>query len=332
MKTNSRMIVFLMTMVSTTVVYGQANLLPNGDFSDAEGVQGWTISGSETGGGFDQSFDAENFATSGSISLFPSVGTTPATATSTCFSVKPSANFTFGGKVSNNEDGMFIDTTGEMNCKSFSDGACTTGASDLGTTFNLDPFASSTNSAFTTFIPAKGTLNASASTAQCTLAAVNGTGLVTLPGPIEFDDLYFELPSSTSTAVNLGGYLSGSWYDPTQSGQGFQLEFTAQRNVVTAMWYTYSPDGKSTQWVYGGGAWDPTQSTLTIPAVLTSGAAFPPNFVGSDVEKTPWGTLTFAFTDCNNATLTWSSTLPGYGSGTEQLKRLTSIAGLSCPQ
>ena len=34
MKTNSRMIVLLMTMVSTSFVHGQTNLLPNGDFSD----------------------------------------------------------------------------------------------------------------------------------------------------------------------------------------------------------------------------------------------------------------------------------------------------------
>jgi hypothetical protein len=130
----------------------------------------------------------------------------------------------------------------------------------------------------------------------------------------------------------LGGYLSGSWYDYTTSGEGFDLQFTAQADILIATWFTYSPDGKSTQWIYGGGTYDPTMSTVTVPAVLTSGTSFSPNFVKANVEKTPWGNFTFAFTDCNNVTLTWNSTLPGYGSGTKHLQRLTSIAGLSCPQ
>jgi hypothetical protein len=65
--------------------------------------------------------------------------------------------------------------------------------------------------------------------------------------------------------------------------------------------------------------------------VLTSGTSFPPGFKASNVKKTPWGNLTFSFTDCDHMTMAWTSTLPGYGSGAEQLQRLTSIAGLSCP-
>ena len=331
MKTNSRMIVLLMTMVATDVVYGQANLLPNGDFSDAIGIQGWTLSGSGSSG-FASDVDAENSATSGSLYLFPNSGTTPAVATSTCFPVKTSANFIFGGKVGSGND-TFEGTSGQMNCKSFSDSSCTSGEHDLGSISNGAPSGSSGDIFFSTFFPAQGLLSGSAVAAQCTVSAVDDNPLEPFPSYLYFDDLYFELQSSTSTAVNLGGYLSGSWYDPATSGQGFEIEFTAQANTVLATWFTYSPDNPGmTQWVYGQGTYDPTQTTVTIPAVLTSGTGFIPNFVKADVKKTPWGNLTFSFTDCNHATVSWTSTLPGYGSGTEQLQRLTSIAGTSCPQ
>jgi len=42
--------------------------------------------------------------------------------------------------------------------------------------------------------------------------------------------------------------------------------------------------------------------------------------------------LTFTFADCNNGAVSWNSTLPGYGSGTVPIVRLTQIAGMACPK
>ena len=330
MKTNSRMIVLLMTMVSANVVHAQSNSLPNGDFGDAKGIQGWTASGTGTMS-FAANIDAENSAASGSLSLYPSTGDNPESATSTCFPVKPLANFSFGGKGGGMSD-TFNGNTGEMSCKSYADNSCTEGETDLGSATDADVYESSVNPNFVSFIGINGTLSSSAKTAQCTVSTVDNDPLNPIPSFMEFDDLYFDLQDAASTGFKLGGYLSGSWYDPSSSGQGFALEFTAQGNMMLAYWFTYSPFGTNTEWVYGGGSWDPTQSSVTVPAVLTSGAYFGINFASADVQKTPWGTLTFAFTDCNNALLTWNSTLPSYGSGTQHLKRLTSIAGLSCSQ
>jgi hypothetical protein len=110
------------------------------------------------------------------------------------------------------------------------------------------------------------------------------------------------------------------------------LEFTAQANQLIAAWFTFTPDGSGKPiWIYAQGEYDPLQSAVTIPAAISSGTSFPPAFHGSDITKTPWGTLTFTFTDCDHASVAWNSTLPGFGSGAQQLRRLTSISGSSCP-
>jgi len=133
-----------------------------------------------------------------------------------------------------------------------------------------------------------------------------------------------------SVPVTLGGYLSGNWYDPSQAGQGFQLEFTGNGNSVIAIWFTFAPDGSGQNWIYAQGTYDTSKNSVTLPAILAHGAKFPPNFKPGDVTDTPWGTLTFTFDSCSTGTVTWSSTLPGYGTGSLPLTRLTQIAGTSC--
>ena len=151
------------------------------------------------------------------------------------------------------------------------------------------------------------------------------------PALLNVDNLYFK--ASNPAGISLGGYLTGSWYDPTQSGQGLHLEFTGQAQHLIAAWITFAPAGRGKPtWIYTKGEYDPAQNSVTIPADISSGTSFPPAFHGSDITKTPWGTLSFTFTDCNHGSVAWKSSIPSYGSGTQQLTRLTSMKGLSCPQ
>ena len=134
----------------------------------------------------------------------------------------------------------------------------------------------------------------------------------------------------TQSSTSVDGYMSGNWYDPARSGQGVQLEITDQNNTALAVWFVFGPDGGQ-NWIYAQGTYDTTKATVTLPATMKTGARFPPLFKPSDVQSTSWGTITLAFTDCNNGTLSWNSTLPGYGIGSMPLTRLTSIRGTKCP-
>ncbi|MGA9333335.1 MAG: plastocyanin/azurin family copper-binding protein [Rudaea sp.] len=138
-------------------------------------------------------------------------------------------------------------------------------------------------------------------------------------------------PPPPPPSIALGGYMSGAWYTPGQSGHGFLIEAAKDHNMV-AIWFVFAPDGSAQNWVYAQGNYDTAGNTATLPAVLLTGAAFPPNFDSADLTQTTWGTLTFTFSDCNNGVASWNSTLPGYGSGTLPIARLTQIDGTSCPQ
>jgi hypothetical protein len=90
--------------------------------------------------------------------------------------------------------------------------------------------------------------------------------------------------------------------------------------------------GSGQTWLYAQGTYDPASNSVTMPAYLSLGAKFPPNFTHADDHVTQWGTLTFTFTDCNNGMLSWTSTTAGYpASGSLPITRATSIAGTTCP-
>jgi hypothetical protein len=135
---------------------------------------------------------------------------------------------------------------------------------------------------------------------------------------------------SPPPSIGIDGYMSGNWFNSQQAGHGFQIE-VATNNVMIAIWFVYAPDGSGQNWIYAQGTYDKTSSTVTLPAIMLTGAKFPPNFRPSDLTQTAWGNLTFSFTDCNNGMATWSSPLPGYGMGSLPITRLTQIAGTTCP-
>jgi plastocyanin len=145
--------------------------------------------------------------------------------------------------------------------------------------------------------------------------------------------------NAATPSLNIGGYISGNWFNTSQGGSGFQLEATNATDsatglpVMLAIWFVYTPDGTGQNWIFAQGDYDPTKSTVTLPAILLGGTAFPPNYVAGNVASTPWGTLTFSFTDCNNGTASWNSTVNGYSSGGPMpIIRLTQIDGTTCPQ
>ena len=70
--------------------------------------------------------------------------------------------------------------------------------------------------------------------------------------------------------------------------------------------------------------------TAGLPAFVASGAVFGPGFDPDDVDLEEWGTLTFTFTSCAAGTATYDSTM-GFGTGTANIVRLSSVTGLACP-
>ncbi len=167
------------------------NLLPNGDFSSAQQVTGWTSTASDTNIITWSSDDAGADPTSGSLALSTGesvgVGGGMALALSPCFRVTSGANYTFGGQSRSATNGAL----GILQCRAFSDIACTQPIGTLG--FAPLPHSSSWPPSAST----SGTLPLAAQSAYCSLT-FSGSGTTQSPGTEHFDNLFF---NSAAVAV-----------------------------------------------------------------------------------------------------------------------------------
>ncbi len=118
--------------------------------------------------------------------------------------------------------------------------------------------------------------------------------------------------------------LSGSWYDPDFSGQGFSLQWL-DRNEALVIWYTYDPEGNQ-RWMIGHG--QRVGDQVVVEQLLSSrGGRFGEEFDPGQVELLPWGELTLE-SDCESGALAYSTE---FGEGAMQLTPLTRLKGLGCP-
>ena len=127
--------------------------------------------------------------------------------------------------------------------------------------------------------------------------------------------------------VSEAALLSGSWYDPTHAGEGYNVEVLEDGRVIV-YWFSYDPEGKR-RWFFGLG--EIRDGKLAFDDMFTtSGGSFGPDFDPTTVGFEPWGSLELDLT-CEGGTATYSSTEEGFGSGTLNVERLTSIDTLPCP-
>lgn len=93
--------------------------------------------------------------------------------------------------------------------------------------------------------------------------------------------------------------MGGMYYDPNQSGEGWQLTFGTSNGKPTlvATWYTY--EGGKQLWLLGIGNYDSTSTSITLPMLQTTGADFGAAFKAADVQTAAWGDATLQWLDCN---------------------------------
>jgi len=121
------------------------------------------------------------------------------------------------------------------------------------------------------------------------------------------------------------GY-SGSWFDPTHSGEGIILE-VLKNGTVIVQWFTFDKNGGQ-MWIQGTGTI--TGGILTVDNLFTTGGtSYGSGFDADDVKQIPWGTLTMEFTSCGEAVVNYISSA-GFGSGSLNMSRLTSLWGIPC--
>jgi hypothetical protein len=120
--------------------------------------------------------------------------------------------------------------------------------------------------------------------------------------------------------------LSGSWYNPGQSGHGLMVEILDNQRAVVA-WYTFDAAG-APLWLFGVGSVHGNEVVVELGAF--SGGRPPAEWAQGGLQSEPWGTLTMSVQSCNVATLTWDSSHPDFASGELELQRLSWIQGERC--
>jgi hypothetical protein len=117
----------------------------------------------------------------------------------------------------------------------------------------------------------------------------------------------------------LHGGLSGTYYSTARSGEGVLVDFGKAGNdpVEFFTWYTY--EGGQQRWLVGSKRFAPTDPTVSVDLISTSGAQFGNAFRSQDVVNQPWGKVTQRFINCDTLELTYEKT--GGETGTLTLNR-----------
>lgn len=119
---------------------------------------------------------------------------------------------------------------------------------------------------------------------------------------------------------------SGSWYDPSHSGEGLFLQVLNDTQAAV-YWFTYDASGQQL-WMTGVG--DIDGAKIEFPELIVSqGGKFGPDFDPAEVTSSTWGSMKLKFDDCDNAVVKYSGP-KGFGDGELNVVRLTRLWGLGC--
>ncbi|MBX3725780.1 MAG: hypothetical protein KF823_07665 [Xanthomonadales bacterium] len=121
--------------------------------------------------------------------------------------------------------------------------------------------------------------------------------------------------------------LSGSWFDPSRSGEGYALQWINPEQAIVT-WYTYDTAGRQ-YWLIGEGRFD-AQGRIVAQVHSTRGGRFGAAFDPGQVERVDWGEVVLSI-GCDGGPGDYASTVPGFGQGRQQLQRLTALHRLGCP-
>ncbi len=132
--------------------------------------------------------------------------------------------------------------------------------------------------------------------------------------------------SFNAYAFNISSGISGSWYDKTNPGQGFNIEIL-EGNHIVVYWYSYD-QGKPV-WLVGSGTYQGNIATVELFHV--EGSYFGIDHRNNLTIRQSFGTTIFTFDNCNSGSMTYHSSI-NFGSGALRLDRLTTLSGLKCTE
>lgn len=130
----------------------------------------------------------------------------------------------------------------------------------------------------------------------------------------------------TSTDVLDG--VSGAWFDPTHSGEGWILEYIGNSNVLM-YWFSYDNLGNQ-KWMIDVGTVDANNLIIFSRLIQENGTFFGNNFNSNNLNIIEWGTMQMQINDCNSISVSYDSPIGIYGQGVLNATRITDIDQIEC--
>jgi hypothetical protein len=121
------------------------------------------------------------------------------------------------------------------------------------------------------------------------------------------------------------GLITGSWYDPARSGEGYILEILEDGRAIL-IWYTYDNDGNHMWLIDSNGVVTQDGNNITLDfnnVVVTNGPVFGEDYNPANVVNTSWGEVHMQLTCSGSGTVNYSSTIEGFDEGQYNISKLT---------
>ncbi len=102
-----------------------------------------------------------------------------------------------------------------------------------------------------------------------------------------------------ATGFEINNALSGTWYNPDRSGEGFMLDIGSAGRLAVSF-YTYDNYGNQ-MWLVGPGNVD--GSVAVVDLYVTEGGFYGSAFDKDQVSEYHWGSAVFTFTACSTGSV-----------------------------
>ena len=148
--------------------------------------------------------------------------------------------------------------------------------------------------------------------------------------------------AAAAQPLPISGYMSTTWTNPNQDGEGFFLQVYDDRNTTTRTlafgWFTYDDLGLPF-WLYGDASLNIGDNTVTVSTYYYSGGIFVPPYTPGNppsppVQGTYWGTVNLSFPDCGHMNVAYNGAASAVkgpsGSGNVVFYRVANVNGLVC--
>ena len=138
-----------------------------------------------------------------------------------------------------------------------------------------------------------------------------------------------------TVGTHIQGGHSGNWFNAQQNGHGIVVEVIPSSNsptgkAVVLYWYAYLENEQVWLVAVGPVINQGNRQIADMDAYIYHGNDFPPFYTTTSTQEIYWGTMSLSFNGCEEAIVTWDSGLAGYGSGSLDMQRLTSVMQTSC--